>query len=348
MVLTAEQRMQLVPLIVDHLGESRSGVAAIELFGPAAVREVPAGLNDFRHATWLLEHVLNAETPAGFVAVVTAVDPAGQLPEVHLVVERLRIGQLPWGGAGVDELWMPARWPFADREGLRTALCDTARGLGAAAMTIEGPAGHGKRTMCSYLEHAARKHGVYTPVVEHLQRLDDPGVLDALVTQLRLTLGVRSEVVSPHVEPQRRAVALARELARDAAFSPTPVWFVANVLEPVLDDGVLVFVDELLRLVQDDPVLARGVRVAVLADFATVSLRNLPGVEHRHALPEIAEGEVARWLAAAAPGKAQALYDLAACRVIDQVAARAPTPRLRLRHVALQCLEAHRVLAGAP
>jgi hypothetical protein len=66
-------------------------------------------------------------------------------------------------------LWVPAAWPFADRELLRAVVCAIARGDGPAAIAIDAPAGHGKRTMCSYIEGCARRHGVL-PIVEPLGR----------------------------------------------------------------------------------------------------------------------------------------------------------------------------------
>lgn len=343
MLLTDEQHKQVVYLITEYLGEGRYGRLARDLFGPEALRAVPGGLNPHNHAKWLLDWSLALPTADTFVAVVLQVDAAGELAKVHQLVHQLRAGQLDWAGLGIDELWMPAEWPFADREPLRTKLCDIARGNGPTASTIDGPAGHGKRTMCAYIDHCARRHGVFTPVVEHLQRLHDNSMVDYVADQLRLKLGV---VVPPAIdpEPERRAVTLAANLGSFGVHSRTPVWFVVNLVEPEQDAGVLKFLGELLRQVQTTPLLAKKLRVTVLADFAAVALENLPGINARYTLAEISEAEVAGWLAAAVPGKDEAYYRHTADQVISHVAALRPTPRMRLRLLAQKCVDAHRVL----
>lgn len=343
MLLTDEQHKQVVYLITEYLGEGRYGQVARDLFGPEALRVVPAGLNPHNHAKWLLDWSLALPKADTFVNVVLKVDAAGELVRVHQLVGHLRSGQLDWTGLGTGELWMPAEWPFADREPLRTKLCDIARGNGPTASTIDGPAGHGKRTMCAYIDHCARRHGVFTPVVEHLQRLHDNRMVDYLADQLRLKLGV---VVPPAIdpEPERRAVTLASNIGGFAVHSRTPVWFVANLVEPEQDAGVLKFLGELLRQVQTTPLLAKKLRITVLADFAAVALENLPEINSRYTLAEISEAEIAGWLAAAVPGKDEAYYRHTADQVISHVTALAPTPRMRLRLLAQKCVDAHRVL----
>ncbi|ADJ48157.1 hypothetical protein AMES_6332 [Amycolatopsis mediterranei S699] len=349
-MLTEEQRRQIVPLIVDHLGVNLSGSAAIDLFGVDAVRLVPAGLNDYRRASALLDHTLAAVDWVAFARVVETVDRAGVLVEVHHLVEALRRSRIQWNAVGAGDLWVPVAWPFADRRALRQIVYEIALGAGPAAMTIEAPAGHGKRTMCSYIELCAQRHRKLVTVVEHLSCFDDPGVLDSVVTQLRMWVPARPGARgTTHHEPERRAAELARDLARDAALGGTPVWFIANVLEAELDDGVLRFVDELLGQVQADPLVAKGLRITVLADdIAALGLTNLPGLDDRHTLPDITEPEIAAWLRDAAPGRDRRLYDLAARMVLTDVDARTHTPRMRLRLLAQQCVIAHRQLAGAP
>ncbi|MGH3859075.1 hypothetical protein [Actinokineospora sp.] len=343
MLLTDEQHKQVVYLITEYLGEGRYGQAARDLFGPEALRAVPGGLNAHYHAKWLLDWALGLPAPDTLITVVSQVDAAGTLVKVHQLVHALRTGQLDWSGPGVGELWMPAEWPFADREPLRTKLCEIAKGNGPTASTIDGPAGHGKRTMCAYIEHCARRHAAFTPVVEHLQRLHDNRMVDYLADQLRLKLGVVvPQAIEP--EPERRAVTLASNLGNYAVHSRTPVWFVANLVEPEQDAGVLKFLGQLLLQVQTNPLLAKKLRITVLADFAAVAMENLPETDSRYTLAEISETEIAGWLAAAVPGKDEAYYRHTAGQVISHVAALQPTPRMRLRLLAQKCVDAHGVL----
>ncbi len=342
MLLSDEQRKQLAVLIYRTLGSSG---AAIDLFGHAAVAALPPNLNNYWTAVALLDHVLSEPQPERFVRVVRMLDPAGSLVEVHSLIVGLEQGEITWNGTSGHDLWVPAEWPFADREDLRAVLCDVAKGTGPATMAIEAPAGHGKRTMCCYIERCAKQHNVPV-VVEHLRWFGDPGALDSLEMQLRLKVprrpGARD---SGHHEPERRAVVFARELARDAAMAhaQAPLWFVVNVQEPVLDDGVLRFVDELLGMVRADDLVARRLRVTVLADdFTALGLVNRPLA--RHVLPEIAEPEIASWLEAVAPGKNKRLYELAATVVTEDVASRQPSPSMRLRVLAQHCVLAHRQL----
>jgi hypothetical protein len=339
-LLSDEQRKQVAELIFRTVG---SGGAAIDLFGHAAVAALAPNLNNYRTAVALLDFVLNEPAPDRFVRVVRLLDPAGSLVEVHSLIAALDRGEIAWKGTSGNDLWVPAEWPFADRDDLRVVLCDVAEGTGPSTMAIEAPAGHGKRTMCHYIERCAKQHNVPV-VVEHLRRFGDPGVLDSLEMQLRLKLprrpGARGSV---HHEPERRAVVFARELARDAAMAQAPLWFVVNVQEPVLDDGVLRFVDELLGMVRADDLVANRLRVTVLTDdFTALGLANRPAA--RHVLPEIAAPEITRWLEAVAPGKDRKLYELAAAVVLEDVTSRQPSPNLRLRWLALQSVAAQRQL----
>jgi hypothetical protein len=339
-LLSDEQRKQVAGLIFRTLGSSG---AAIDLFGHAAVAALAPNLNNYWTAVALLDFVLNEPTPNRFVRVVRMVDPAESLVEVHMLIAALNRGEIAWKGTSGHDLWVPAEWPFADRDDLRAVLCDVATGTGPASMVIEAPAGHGKRTMCCYIEGCAKQHNVPV-VVEQLRRFGDPGALDSLEMQLRLKLprrpGARGSV---HHEPERRAVVFARELARDAAMAQAPLWFVVNVQEPVLDDGVLRFVDELLGMVHADDMVAKRLRVTVLTDdFTALGLTNRPAA--RHVLPEIAEPEITRWLEAVAPGKDKRLYELFAAVVLEDVTSRQPSPGIRLRWLAQQCVLAHRQL----
>lgn len=346
MLLTDEQHKQVVTLIMAHLGGAGHGPMAWDLFGPEAVQAVPAGLNDYQYAKWMLDRSLRQATPDPFIKIVLTVDFPGEIGEVRKLVDDLGSGRRAWSGVGVDELWMPAESPFADREDLRTSLRDIARGGGPVVSTIDGPAGHGKRTMCGYIDACARKHGVYLPVVEHLQRLHDNRFVDFLADLLRSKLRV---TVPPAIdpEPERRAVTLAMNLADFAINSPVPVWFVANLVEPDQDAGVVKFLGVLMGQIHENPLLKAKLRMTVLADFAAVELENMPGSDSRYTLAEIAETEIADWLEAVVPGKGEARYRQTARQVVTVVTALQPTPRMRLRLLAQKCVEAHHVLREA-
>lgn len=346
MLLTDDQHKQVADLILDYVGDPPSSRVVRDLFGREALRLVPASLNGYNKVLWMLDYALEQSTAELFIGVIGEVDRPGELVDVHQIVIGLRAGTVVWRAVRTDEVWVPKGSPFADRDTLRTAMADIAQGGGPPVATIDGPTGYGKRTMAEYIATCAQWHGKYTPLVEPLERHDDPRYVDYVATQLRIKLGIAVQPAADP-EPERRAVTLAVNLAARAVYSATPVWFVANLVRPEQDPGVLTFLDELMGQIQKNPLLAAKLRVTVLADFGAVQLANLPELEHRHALGEIAEPDVAAWLAAAVPGKEKALYDVTAAGIMHSLTEDKPTPGLRLRLLAQKCVDAHQLLRGA-
>jgi hypothetical protein len=195
--------------------------------------------------------------------------------------------------------------------------------------------------MCSYIEDCARRLSVAT-VVEHLRRTGNPHTVDFLANSLRLAMS-REVTMSP-LDPRRQA----RLLARDAAQLAIPVWFVVNLQDPLQDDGVLGFLDELLDQVRSDSVIAQSLRLTVLAnDLSALDLTNLPDGLHRYTLPEIAHDEIGEWLERATPGLDKHKYALAARNILEVVDEWGPAPEMRLKYLAQHCVAAHGVLTGA-
>jgi hypothetical protein len=262
-MLTESQRKQVAYLILLHLGMTPSPATVQALIGLEPARTAPAGANAYQIAVWLLDYTLNLPQPDLFIQVVTAVDAQGELLEVQELLLRLRQDASIWQTHALDELWIPQQWPFADRSELRRVLFAMSQDAGPTAITIEAPQGHGKRTMCAYIERLASKQGSFRPVVVHLRREPSPGVLNALVADLRI--GLELELREPglgdgttHVEAERRALVsaltLAQELAGDALFAPSAAWLIANVIDGAgVEPGVLRFLDELLGQVQETP-----------------------------------------------------------------------------------------------
>jgi len=348
-VLSDAQRAQVEDLIFDFIGVTPPPPLLRELVGPQLAREAPTGVNGARLASWMLGNALRQPQPTLFIKIVTKVDIAGELVAVQDLVQRLQQDASLWKIQVLDELWIPPDWPFVDRQSLRQMLAVMATGAGPAAVTIEAPAGHGKRTMCAYIEHLARRDGAFQPVLAELRRSPDPGVLDSLVADLRLALGLDLETDTTHHDPERQAVVLARRLAMDAQLAPTPVWLLANVLEVTgLEDGVLRFLDELLGQVQQTPAGARRLRVVLLSDeISRLQLENLPELGARHVLPEVSEAEVSEWLEAAVPGKPPQLYSTATSLVLQTLELKRPPSSQRLEWLARSCIVAHRRLVRA-
>ncbi|WP_330277818.1 hypothetical protein OG205_20390 [Lentzea sp. NBC_00516] len=340
MLLTEDQRNLFATLIVDHLNGQFYGTAAMDLFGAQVLRTVPSRSGPFRDAHSFIVHMESELTSALFVKVLREVDKSGLLAELQALADRLERGELRWGAQpGAEILWMPLDQPFADRSALRTVVQSMAIGVGPPAIAIEAPAGHGKRTMCAYVEDLARQHSV-VPVVNHLRRTGDACVVEYLVTRLRMSIPLSAPVFT--LDPRRQA----RLLARDAD-GGRPTWFVVNLQGSEQDEGVLAFVDELLNEVQQDPLYSGGLRMIVLADDLLASgLNNLPDAAHRHTLPEITCAELEQWFALALPGRSATDYAKAAAMVLEQVDAWKPSPHMRLSYVAQHCAAVHRHLTG--
>jgi hypothetical protein len=358
-MLTESQRKQVANLILLHLGLTPSPATVQALIGLEPARTAPAGANGYQIAVWLLDYTLNLPQPDLFIRVVTAVDAQGELLEVQELLLRLRQDASIWQTQALDELWVPPQWPFADRSELRQVLFAMAQDAGPAAITIEAPQGHGKRTMCAYIERLASRQGSFRPVVVHLRREPSLGALNALVADLRIGLELELRKAgladgTTHVEAERRAfvsaLTLAQELAGDALFAPSAAWLIANVIDGAgVEPGVLRFLDELLGQVQETSAELRRLRIVLLSDdVAGLGLAHLPDLPARYVLPEIDKDAITQWLAAAVPGKPPQLYSVATSKVLATVNQMRVPPSERLAWLARHCVSAHRTLARTP
>ena len=347
-MLTDPLRRELQTLIQRFIGAGPSWDAIHELVGAEAVDGLPGGMTPAAAARWIIGVGLAQADPDRMVSIVEKVNLAGESPELAAWAQRLRAEPTGWAGAGVEDLWVPVSWPFTDRDDLRSVLGQLARAEGPPVVTIEAPPGHGKRTICAYIELVARRAGALQPVVRTLQPDPEPGLLDAVVADLRLALRLPIARPTTHAEPEREAAVLARELAREAAFASTSAWFAANLPGAAgLEPGVLRFVDELAGLLAAGPESARHLRMTLLADdVASLGLTSPPPPEARYVLPEVDEASVLAWLTAAVPGKRESLYAVAASTVFASVEQRRPTPSQRLGWLARHCIEAHKQLLG--
>jgi len=341
-MLSDEQRRQVAAVISNHIGHAPQSSVLRDLIGANLARDAPPWSGE-KLGPWILRRALLRPDPMLFIKIVLDCDAAGTLVEVHAIVTRLQADSTAWPSTP-EALWVPPEWPFVDREGLRQVLDAMAGGGGPSAITIEAPAGHGKETMTDYIRDLARLEGSFAAVVAPLQREPEPGVLDSMVADVRLALGLDFATETTHEEPERRGVVLARELAREAAaFAKSRAWLVPHVRDVSgLEPGVLRFVDELLGLVQATPATAARLRVVVLADeINLLQLTNPPTVDARFVLPEVSDTAVTAWLSSAAPGKDEEVYTLATQIVFEEVAKKNPTPSNRLAWIARQSKAAH-------
>jgi hypothetical protein len=347
--LTDQLRRQLEDAVFDFIGQPPSPAVLRVLIGSEGLLGLPAGFNGFRSAQWAVDFTLRAPTPALFVALVRHSDPGQALVELHALVDALEGDPSRWSApAAPGGLWIPTGWPFVDREPLRAALDGMAKGEGPSALAIEGPSGHGKRTMTEYVRQLAAESEGFAPVVVELRPEPDPGVLLSMVAELAMVCGGDADLDTTHVEPERQAVILARDIAQAAAAAPVPTWFVANVVaHQGLEDGVLAFIDELLRLIATSPAVAAKLRVVILCDqLSLLDLQHAPPLEARHTLGQVDGDHIRAWLEAAAPGKDPALYALAADTIVSSLDGATPAPALRLQFTALKCKVAQQRLAA--
>lgn len=348
MDLTDQLRRQLEDAAYDFIGHPPSPPVLRDLIGSEGVIALPATYNAFRSAQWVVDFTLRHATPALFVKLVRLSDPGQALVELHALVADFEADPARWTAPpAAGALWIPAGWPFVDREPLRAALDGMAQGQGPSALVIEGPSGHGKRTMTEYVRQLAADSGGFAPVVVELRPQPDPGVLLSMVAELAVVCGGEADLDTTHVEPERQAVILARDIAQAAAAAPAPTWFVANVVDHQgLEDGVLAFVDELLRLIATTPAVAHMLRVVVLCDqLSLLGLQQAPPLEARLTLGQVDGAQIRAWLEAAVPGKDPGLYEIAADTIVSTLDAAPPAPALRLQFTALKCKRAHERLA---
>ena len=342
MNLARDLRDPLVQKVYDFVGDPAVAGVVVTLIGHEAVGQAPAGMNGFRYAEWIVPYSLRQPTKDVFVRVVRQSDAGGALGALHALLAELEADDSRWS-APVEGLWIPTGWPFIDRASLRDTLSTMAAGGGPPAVSIEGPFGEGKRTMAAYIRHLADDTDAFSPVIRELRQEPVPGVLFAIATDFWMKLGEIGDLDTTHAEPERQATTLARQIAFAAPTSAVPIWFVANVIDQTgLEEGLLIFLDELLRLVQGTPEIAQKLRVLVLCDrLQLLELQNPPPSEARYTLPPITEVEVRQWLEAAAPGKAPTLYQLAAETVIQSLDRVALEPATKLRRLAFGCKLAH-------
>ena len=346
-MLADGQRRELQILVQRFIGVGPSYDAIADLVGHEAVDHLPGHLSVSSAARWIIDHATDQPTASLFVSIVAKVNAGGESPDLHAIATRLVHDPDAWTStAMMHDLWVPPAWPFLDRTDLRTLVREAAQGQGPPAMTIEAPAGHGKQTMSDYIDLVTRRTGTLKAVARTLEPGPDPGLLDAVVADLRLALELPLAGPTTHEEPERQAEVLALSVAREARFARRRVWFVAYLVRPVeLEPGVLRFVDELLGAVQHDELTAKHLRVAVLTEDTRASgLTRLPPPEARFVLPDVDAQSVNEWLAAAVPGKAPGLYAEAARMVLQQLDARGAAPSRRLEWLARHCAEAHRTL----
>ena len=355
MQLDRARSFELTQQVFLWIGLDPEPAVLKELVGWEATANVLRFTKPYQVAVWVVDQALRARTAEVLIKVVRTVDPPpGALVDLHALVNDLDADPSGWSAeVDIGALWAPPKWPFVDRDPLRSILGSMAQGEGPASLSVEGPHGHGKHAVTSYIEQLAGDDtGPFQAVVAELRREPSPGLLIELVARLRLALELDPEVKTTHAEPDRRGEALARDLALEApsARAPRPVWLVANVLDPTgVEEGVLPFIDELLRLIATVSEVAAKIRVVLLAESASrLGLENLPEAQHRHVLlPDIDQKAVAGWLAAAAPGKDEEFYALASERVIQRMDENPPALAERLQRLALGCAKAHQTLVGS-
>jgi hypothetical protein len=341
-ILTDDLRRQLVQAVLGTVGDPAQPGVVATLIGHQAMGDAPAGMNGFKYAEWIVSYALRQPTKDVFVRVVQSSDQGQALGALHALLGELEADTSRWS-APAHGLWIPTGWPFVDRASLRDALTAMAAGSGPPAVSIEGAFGEGKKTMASYIEHLANTTVGFSPLIRHFRREPGPGVLNATVTDFWMKLGTIPDVETTHAEPERQGTTLARQVARVAPTAPIPIWFVANVVDRTgLEEGLLPFLDELLRLVQDAPEIAQKLRVLLLSDqLALLELENPPPPEARYTLPAITDADIRQWLEAAAPGRSATLYELAAEKVLQRLDAAPLDPSAKLRELAVGCKVAY-------
>jgi hypothetical protein len=339
MDLADDLKRQLEAAVLSNLGSPVNLDVQRDLVGPESLRQLPGGLSPYGHARWVVRYSLNQATPEIFVGLVRNADLGGRLRDLHAIVDQVQADPGIWSVPVVAGLWVPKRWPFIDRTSVVAALAAMADGEGPAAVAIEGSYGYGKKTMVEYIRCLALEKESFEPVVAELRKEPEPGVLESIVTDLSMALNEQPDLDTTHVEPEGQAKILARDIAQVALVTPTPTWFVARFVDSSgLEDGVLVFIDELLSLVQGTAAIGDKLRVVLLCDqLALLELENAPPLEARHALAQVGDAEIREWLEAAAPGKPQQVYDLFTQSVVKQLAQEDPPPPRRLKWVSSKC-----------
>src|SRR4051794_3479476 len=169
MNLDRELRDPLVELVALYLGDSPFQVGH-SLLGHRAMRHwPPTGVNTPFLARWVVRFVLSARTPDLFIRLVKEVDVGGALEEVHAVAAQLGADPSTWTADVAQGLWVPRGWPFIDRAPVRETLGAMAEGGGPASLAIEGPFGHGKKTIGEYVRTLADDTEGFEPAIVELR-----------------------------------------------------------------------------------------------------------------------------------------------------------------------------------
>jgi len=350
MKLDDDRRRELVESVAFAMGSTPFELGH-SLLGAQAMRHAPGGgANTYHVAEWAVGYVLSRSTPGGFINLVSGVDPAGTLVEVQALVAQLEAGECGWTvpGHAAWDLWMPDDWPFIDRAPVRQTLGAMAAGNGPFALAIEGPFGHGKRTIGKYVGKLADDTEAFNAAVVELRGEPQSGLLDEMIIELAKALGIPADVRSTHAEPERAALAHANQIVVDAMSAPAVAWFVAIVIDEKLEDGVLAFVDSLLGHVRSASPLAGKLRVIVVCqELSRLELDNAPALDVRHALTEVTDAEVREWFEAAVPGRPPEVYALSANAVMAKLSDLQGSSPRRLRQLSYQCGIVHRQLVEA-
>jgi hypothetical protein len=346
-ILTDVHRRELEIRIQRFIGAGPSWDNIVDLVGLAAVDRLPAQVPTVAAARWIIDVAMGSSSAAVLLDVVAKVTLGGDSPELQTLADELNQDPAAWAGTGTEDLWVPVRRPFVDRQALRAHIAAAATGEeGSAVTVIEAPVGYGKRTVATYIEAVCQRAGILRPIVRELVPDPSPGLLDSVVAGLRSALQLPLVRPSTHVEPERAAVVLARDLALAASIATRRVWFIIHLpTAQGLEPGVLSFVDELMGQVQRRVSTARHLRVTLMTtNTAALGLVNLPPTEARFLLPEVAGDSIQSWFSAAVPGKPAELYEVATETVLASLAARDAAPSRRLDWLATECLETHRQL----
>ena len=348
--MTPDLHRRLVDSVVLYLGEQPSALARTLLGATAMLRAPGAGATHEIWARWVVGYALKHSSPALFMRLVEEVDAGGALVEVHAIVASVRADPSTWEAPAERGLWVPSGWPFINRAPVRDILADMAMGRAGApaALAIEGPYGHGKKTIGNYIERLSQETDGFVPAIVHIRPEPRPGLLKKMVSDLSMALDIEPDLTTTHVEPERQAAVHVNTLALDALTAPTTAWFVANFIDHrSLEQGVLTFVDALLGAVTSTPGLAEKLRVVVVCDqLSLLELDNAQALGARRTLTQITAAEIREWLEAAVPGKSGRLYDVTANGVIAALEAVPPEESDRLRIISIKCKRAQQKLAS--
>lgn len=352
-MLDDSDRRELLVLVQSFIGAGPSWDTIAELVGPVHIASLPGGLTPARAADWIIQVALARSEAGLFVAILGKVNAGGMSPALAALAATLARDPGAWRiGADPADLFHPVDKAFLDREDVRPTLLEMSQGTGPALVTIEAPEGLGKTTIAAYLDVLCQRAGVVERLPLDIRPSPVGGLLDSVAADLRSALRLRLPLRVTQAEPERQGVVLARELAqglaREAALAPTRVCAIVTLAEPpAVEPGVIAFLDELMGQVTASESVARRLAIAVVTqDTLASGLTNLPAPDRRFVLGDVPGPSVLAWLKAAAPGKPEDLYAVAAETVLTQVSGQVQARRLEwLRRY---CEQTHRDLLAQP